>query len=137
MSGFVYYYSSALMISFAFVNMNSIYEGVNAPRSRTYLTSSRMKRFGFLSECIIYLAITKQRKNEKKKKKKKKHKPPKAVLPLRFQMFHVRRCSNFMPPPNLGEVEGANWFRPVRPSVCPSVTLFGSCGTQEPLMLES
>ena len=132
MSGFVYYYSSALMISFAFVNMNSIYEGVNAPRSRTYLTSSRMKRFGFLSECIIYLAITKQRKNEKKKK----HIPPKAVLPLRFQMFHVRCCSNFMPP-NLGEVEGANWFRPVRQSVCPSVTLFGSCGTQEPLMLES
>ena len=38
--------------------------------------------------------------------------------------------------PNFGEVEGAYWFGPVRPSVCPSVKL-GSWETQEPLMLES
>ena len=43
--------------------------------------------------------------------------------------------------PNFEEVEGAYWFGPVRPSVrpsvCLSVTLFGSSETQEPLMLES
>ena len=43
--------------------------------------------------------------------------------------------------PNFGEVEGAYWFGPVRPSVrlsvCPSVTLFGSWETQELLMLGS
>ena len=45
--------------------------------------------------------------------------------------------------PNFGEVEGAYWFGPVRPSVCPSVRLslclsviLGSWETQEPLMLE-
>ena len=30
------------------------------------------------------------------------------------------------PAPNFEEVEGAYWFGPVRPSVCLSVTLFGS-----------
>ena len=42
--------------------------------------------------------------------------------------------------PNFGEVEGAYWFGPVRPSVCPSVCLsiiLGSWETREPLMLES
>ena len=41
-------------------------------------------------------------------------------------------------PPNFEEVEGAFGLGlSVRPSVCPSVTLFGSWETQEPLMLES
>ena len=37
---------------------------------------------------------------------------------------------------NFGEVEGAYWFGPVRPSVCLSV-IVGSLETREPLMLES
>ena len=49
--------------------------------------------------------------------------------------------ANFFYAPNFEEVEGAYWFGPVCPSVrlsvCLSVTLFGSSGTQEPLMLES
>ena len=46
------------------------------------------------------------------------------------QIWSVQSGHDFYAP-NFGEVEGAYWFGPVCPSVCPSVR-----ETQEPLMLE-